>query len=246
MRRSTFTSWPIVLALALAACRAKATEPVQRPNIPIDFRCEAAISCKILARVTVLPPNAVLVPGDTIRLTAYVDVDSGVNTNVDWMTVPSRLAQVDKSGLVRAAAVGSDTVVASMQADPVKQGAGVVSVTANPQPWVAIAGFAQARTNTKAMLAVLHDSVDVTVMARPAGQTMAALSLVITGPVDTVFSAPVVQSANEDVALRWHTEALSGTKGVFPNGVYHLAPRLTMADGSVIAPPAVLVTVANE
>ncbi len=243
MRRVVLTS--IVLVVALAACRGKATEPAQQPNIPTDFRCEVAVSCKIPARVTVLPMNVNLNVGDTVRLTAYVDADSGVNTSVYWMSLLTSLAQVDKSGLVHGSAVGNDTVVATMSVGPSIQGVGALKVTSTPQPWVAIAGFAQAGTKTQAMLAVLHDSVDVLLIARPAGQTMAGLSLVITGPVDTVFSAPVVQSANEDVALRWHTEASNGTKAVFPNGVYHLAPRLTMADGSVIAPTSVQVKVAN-
>ena len=68
------------------------------------------------SRVTVIPREAVLAPGDTLRLSAVVEDANGVpieGAPVDWLSEKPEVAVVDSGGLVRAIGSGEGKVTAT-------------------------------------------------------------------------------------------------------------------------------------
>jgi len=108
-------------AATLAACGHTAADQVPTPT---DVGC-------VLSSIHISPAYASVHPGDSLQVSAIVEQCQGYpsSTAVRWRASDTSLAVVDPvSGLVRARASGSVTIVASLMVDTTIGGAMVLVV----------------------------------------------------------------------------------------------------------------------
>jgi len=109
----------LALLVATACSRADVPLATETPQIP-SVICGNGVS-PITAKITV---------GDTVRFTADICRASGP---VRWSVSQTTVAEIDSvSGLLRARAVGSATVIAANVSDPNLKGVAAVEVLARP------------------------------------------------------------------------------------------------------------------
>ena len=98
----------VAALVALTACGAPTNDVVTPTNLP----------CITIGPRT-QPSSATLHPGDTLRVSVILPPCSSTLTTFRWFSSDSSIAMVDSlSGLIRARAVGTVTMVATAVADP--------------------------------------------------------------------------------------------------------------------------------
>ncbi len=78
--------------------------------------------------LTVTPPTATLLPGQTQQLTAAVT--GATNTNVAWKSSAPGIASVGATGIVRAITAGAATITVTAAADPARTATSEITVNA--------------------------------------------------------------------------------------------------------------------
>ena len=92
-------------------------------------RVTALITVRAAPIVTVSPGTVTLALGEQRAMTARVEVEAGISTDIRWRSANSSIAMVSASGVVTAIAYGATTVSAISLADSTSQGAAVIVVT---------------------------------------------------------------------------------------------------------------------
>jgi hypothetical protein len=194
--------------------------------------------------------------GDKVTLAASVDAGAGVtDRTVQWSSSNVAVVTVDQQGVVTAVAGGTASVIAKATANPSVSGAAVITVGANVNATVTIAGVNQTTcsvlgcTSTPANIAAITGQIDVTLNVDPGTQTLQGVDLVMNcaapanSGVDTVVASqnlgadktPLAgEAASAPVQLSFNTASFNATTGAvsFHNGNCTLKGKARTAAGT--------------
>ncbi len=102
-----------------------------RATSAADARASAQMVLTVLpARsVSIAPDSVTLAPGAEQQLTATVQIEAGLNTDVTWSSSDTTVATVSATGVVTAGATGFATITATSVTDGTRSGTAFVNVT---------------------------------------------------------------------------------------------------------------------
>jgi hypothetical protein len=202
--------------------------------------------------VTVTPPAATIIVGESITLAASVTADAATAKTVTWSTSNAATATVDATGKVTGVKAGNVTITATSTADPSKAAASAVTVQGGPvviTPSIAINSVTQGGAPVN--LGATAGQIDVTVNTSGGGLIEAFLS---TSCTTTTIAAGEVAVASQTatsaqpgtITLSFNTAQLTTANAPrFPNGAYCIKARLTNGTTVVVATNTVPLTLAN-
>ena len=200
-----------VRSVAFDGVRDSAVVEVRRPRI-----------------VTVSPASSVLTNGETMQLTAAVQIDAGMSTAVLWRVTNPAVVMVSSNGLVTAIAQGTATVTAISVADTTRRGQASITVvpavrSVTVQPEVASVGMGATRQLTATIVGDV--GVSPAVIWRTANPTVAQISQtgVVTGvalgstTITAIAAADTTRRATATVtvvAVAREVEVLPGSSSI--------------------------------
>ena len=202
--------------------------------------------------ISVTPPAATIIVGESITLAASVTADAATAKTVTWSSSSNATATVDATGKVTGVKAGNVTVTATSTADPSKAAASAVTVTGGPivvTPSIAVNSVTQGGVPVN--LGATAGQIDVTVNTSGGGLIEAFLSTSCTtttiGAGEVAVASQTATSAQPGtITLSFNTAQLTAANAPrFPNGAYCIKARLTNGTTVVVATNTVPLTLAN-